>query len=153
MCRRGQNILFILHQNSLKQSRCFRFDAPHMMSPPRQRKSNHCNVYAKDENSIREGSWNASLDFSAPCHILGCAWVRKCVLTLSWSWPGAGAHHREIKNHIPPPLRRTEKRYESCFPLQQRSPRYSLLHSDIRMEILGFLSSHSSLLNCLHTYG
>lgn len=99
------------------------------------------------------GSWKVSLYFSAPFHILGCAWMRKCVLTSSWSWPGVEAHHREIKNHIPPPLRKIEKLYESCSLLQQQSPRYSSLHLDIHREIRGFLSSHSFLLNCLHTYG
>lgn len=104
-------------------------------------------------NIHTKGSWKVSLYFSAPFHNSGCAWIRKCVLTLSWSWPGVEGHHREIKNHIPLPLRKTEILYESCSPLQQQSPRYSLLHLDIHMEIQGFLSSRSSLLNCLHMYG
>lgn len=150
MCRRGQNIHFILHQTILKQSMLQIWCTAYNFTSQAEI-SNNCNVC--NENSIREGSWNASLYFSAPYHILGCTWMRKYVLTLSWSWPGVGAHHREIKNHIPPPLRKTEKLYEFCSPLQQRSPRYSSLHLDIHMEILGFLSSHSSLLNCLHMYG
>lgn len=67
VCKRGQHTLLILQQTILKQSRCLRFDAPHMMSPPRQRISNHYNVYAEDERSIREGSW--MLPFTFLLHI------------------------------------------------------------------------------------
>lgn len=82
-----------------------------------------------------------------------CARLRGCLLTLSWSWPDAGVHHTKIESHIPPPQRKTERRYESCsLPLPQ-SPKYSLLHLDIHTETRGSLSSRSFLLNCLRTCG
>lgn len=120
--------------------------------------SNLCCVCIKDEYSIKRDRWRLSSLYFGPYmpalqHIFRCAWLKGCFLTLFGNWLGVDARHTKIKSHIPPPLRKIEKLYESCsLPLQQ-SPRYSLLHLDIHMETRGFLSSRSVLLNCLHKCG